>query len=40
MPAPSMVPRRQSGIHSALPVPKSGIPMMGRKNGTGIPVPR
>jgi hypothetical protein len=42
MAAPTGIPRRQSGAHSALPVPaaKSGIPMMGRKSGTGIPLPR
>lgn len=41
MPAPTGIPRRQSGAVSALPVPlKSGIPMVGRKSGAGIPVPR
>jgi hypothetical protein len=41
MPAPTGIPRRQSAAHSALPLPsKSGIPMIGRKSGTGLPMPR
>lgn len=38
---PSLLARRQSGATSALPLPKqSGIPLAGRKSGTGIPLPR
>jgi hypothetical protein len=44
MAAPSLkaaIARRQSGAQTALPVPKSSLPMAGRKSlGTGIPVPR
>lgn len=43
MGAPSMIPmtRRQSGAQSSLPMPKTGIPIPGRKSmGSGIPVPR
>jgi hypothetical protein len=33
--------RRQSGAQTGLPMPKSSIPMAGRKSmGSGLPVPR
>jgi hypothetical protein len=44
MGAPSLkaaLARRQSGAQTGLPVPKSALPMVGRKSiGTGIPVSR
>jgi hypothetical protein len=41
MGAPTTFNRRQSGAQTGLPLPKSSIPMVGRKSmGSGIPVPR